>query len=206
MRVRFRLLAVLLITISPALPALAAGPLVILIGTPAAGKTTQAGFLHREFGMTVISADDLIANNKDQFERYKKPTITGVEPRLDSALNALIEDAVKKADIDKGVVIDGYPSSKPQGDFLVGLRDKLKLPKALVIHLQIPDGEARKRLTQQKATDIDQQLKDYHREFDFAALYFPNTDIQTVDATKSPEMVTEEIRKLLAARGFSKSK
>jgi adenylate kinase len=198
MRVRFRLLFCLFAAL-PAFPALAAGPLVILIGTPGAGKTAQAEILHRDLGMTVITADTLVANNRDRFERYRNPIITGVEPRLDPALNTLVEDALEKADLSKGVVIDGYPASKPQGDYLVTLRDKLKLPKALVIHLKISDDEARKRLAQEKATDIDQQLKDYHREFDFADMYFPNADIQNVDASKSPEAVAAEIRQLVEA-------
>lgn len=191
--------SLLLILFLLALPAFADGPFVILIGAPAAGKSTQAEILHRDLGMTVISSEDLITQNRDRFERYKNPVLTGVEPRLDPALDTLVEDQLTKADRSKGIVIDGYPASKPQGDYLVTLRDKLKLPKALVIHLKLSDDEIRKRLSQQKAADIDQQLKDYHREFDFANLYFPNTEIQTVDASQPPAVVAAEIRKLLTA-------
>ncbi len=201
MHVRF-FLAIL--ATSLALPATAAGPFVILIGAPASGIPALADILHRDFGMTVISADDLIANNRDRFERYKKPVLTGVEPRLDPALNTLVEDALTQADLSKGVVLEDYPASKPQGDYIAGLREKLKLPKPLVVHLRIPDDEARKRLSQQKAADIDQQLKDYHREFDHANLYFPDADLQSVDATKPPEVVATEIRKMMADRGFLK--
>lgn len=160
--------------------------------------------LRRDYGMAVISADELIENNKEKFQRYKNPAITGVEPLLDPAMNGLVEAALRSADLSKGVVIAGYPASAEQGDFLTRLREKLNLPRALVIKLDIPDDEVRKRLTQEGATDIAQQLKDYHREFDFAYLYFPEAKIETVDGTKSREEVSAEIQKLLAAGGVNK--
>jgi len=194
----------LLILVALALPATAAGPVLVLIGPPSSGKTTQAEILHRDLGMAVISADDLIARNPGRFQRFKNPTLTGVEPRLDPALNALVEKALQNTDLTRGVVLDGYPAAVEQGQYLAGLREKLKLPRALVIHLQIPDAEVVKRLRQKKAVDVDQQLKDYHREFDFAKTYFPETDLQTVDGTKSPDAIAAEIRKLLQARGLMK--
>lgn len=198
---RVNLSQILVVLVALALPASAAGPLLLLIGAPSSGKTTQAQILQRDLGMVVISAEDLIARNQDRFQRFKNPTLTGVEPRLDPALNALIEQALRNTDLTRGVVLDGYPAAITQGEYLTNLREKLDLPKALVIHLQIPDAEVRKRVGQQKAADTDQQLKDYHREFDFAKTYFPEADIQTVDGTKSPAAVAAEIRKLLQSRG-----
>jgi len=63
------------------------------------------------------------------------------------------------------------------------------------MHLRVPDDVVRERLKQQKRADLDQELKDYHREFDFAREYF--ADIRDIDGTKKPEVVAEEIRKLL---------
>jgi adenylate kinase len=202
---RLRFLHVLFALLALALPAWSAdGPILILIGSPSAGKSTQAEILHKDYGMTVISADDLIAHNRDRFQKFNNPILTGVDPNLDPALNSLVEQALQDADRTHGVVLDGYPSSTSQGDFLVKLREKMNLPRALVIHLQIPDDEVRKRLAQRGATDIDQQLKDYHREFDFAKTYFPQTDLQTIDGTQSPEAVAAAIRKLLTDRGITK--
>ena len=47
------------------------------------------------------------------------------------------------------------------------------------------------------ARDVEQELKDYHREFDFVRDYFPETDIRTVDGTKKVDAVAKEIAKLL---------
>ena len=175
----------------------AAGPLVVLIGPPGSGKSTQAEILKKERGMAIISADDLIARNQSKFQRFKNPSIQGIEPRLDAALNGLVEEALSNTDLSKGVVIDGYPAAKAQGDHLAKLRQNLELSKAVVIHLMVPDEVVRKRLAKQKRPDLEQQLKDYHRELDFAKEYFPEADIRVVDGTKKASAVAKEIRKLL---------
>src|SRR6185369_15159759 len=78
-----------------AVGAQAAGPLIILIGPPASGKTTQAEILQKERGMTVISVEDLIAQNARMLEKVRRPEIHGVEPRLDPALNRLIDERIR---------------------------------------------------------------------------------------------------------------
>lgn len=175
----------------------AAGPIVILIGAPGAGKSTQAEILRKERGMTVISADALIEANRDQFQRFKNPLLNGVDPRLDPALNPLIEQALRTADPSKGIVIDGYPASVTQGNFLTELRAKMELPKALVIHLKISDSEARKRNSGMNAAELSQELKNYHREVDFAGTYFPNTDLREIDGMRKSADVAKDIAKML---------
>ncbi len=173
------------------------GPVVVLVGPPGAGKTTQANMLKNEFGMVVIDPDQLIAENRSAFAKYNEPGITGVEPRLDPAMNPLVEARLHSLDLSKGVVLDGYPAAKDQGDYLGKVIADLNLPRPFVIVLNVPDDVARKRLEAENAKDIDQGLKDYHREFDFAHLYFPQVDIHDVDGTKAPGKVAGEIRKLL---------
>jgi adenylate kinase family enzyme len=194
---RFAPLGVLTIGLSLLAFAQPAGQIVVMIGPPGSGKTTQTEILRKERGMAVISADDLIARNREAFAKFRNPQIQGVEPRLDPALNRLVEEALRSADLSKGLILDGYPAAKNQGDYLTVLREKYNLPKPVVIHLHVPDSVVRQRLKNQKRTDLDQELKDYHREFDFAREYFPETDIREVDGTKKPAVVAREIRKLL---------
>jgi adenylate kinase len=170
-------------------------PFIILVGPPGAGKTTQAEILHKELGMAVISADDLIRRNPQQFEKFKNPEIQGVEPRLDPALNRLMDQALASTDRSKGVILDGYPAAKIQGDYLSTLQSKYGLKKPLVIHLRVPDEVVKKRLAVQTRPDLQQELKDYHRELDFVRDYFPQTDIRDIDGTKSISQVAKEIRR-----------
>jgi adenylate kinase len=191
-----RHLGVLIFLAGLSSPTLAAGPVVLIVGPPGSGRTTQAEFLKKELGMTVIAADDLIARNHDKLQKYKVPELQGVDPHLDPALNGLVEEAMASADLSKGVVLDGYPASKIQGDFLASLREKFHLQHSVVIHLSVPDDVVRKRLKDSKR-DLEQELKDYHREFDFLRLYFPDANIRSVDGTKDRGHVAKEIRKIV---------
>jgi adenylate kinase family enzyme len=189
-------LPVLVFWAAVAVPLHAAGVIVLLIGPPGSGRTTQAEFLRKDLGMPVIAVDDLIARNQHKFQKYKTPALNGIDPRLDPALNDLVEEALRTADLSNGVVLDGYPASKIQGDSLTAIRQKLDLSRAVVIHLSAPDDVVRKRLKGQ-SRDVEQELKDYHREFDFVRQYFPTADIRTLDATKEPAEVARQIRKVL---------
>ena len=180
-----------------AFPALAAGPIVLIVGPPGSGRTTQAEFLRKDLGMTVIAADDLIAHNRQKFQKYRIRNLEGVDPHLDPAMDALVEEALTKADSSKGVVLDGYPASKIQGDFLTGLRQKLQLPQPIVIHLSVPDNVVRSRLSGQQRPQLEQEIKDYHREFDFVRDYFPEANIRSIDGTRSPADIAKEISKIV---------
>ena len=183
-----------------ALPLYSAGPLLLLVGPPGSGRSTQAALLSKDLGMPVISVDDLIARNPGKFQKKLPSASTLADPRLDPALNDLVAEALRAMDLSKGVLLDGYPASKAQADFLQSVRAPLGLPPPIVIQLNAPDDVVRKRLKGQ-SRDIEQEIKDYHREFDFITTYFPQADIRTVDATKKPADVTKEIRKSLEKAG-----
>ena len=42
--------------------------------------------------MALISSDNLIEQNPQAFEKFRHPAIHGMEPRLDPALNRLVEE------------------------------------------------------------------------------------------------------------------
>ena len=173
------------------------GPVVVLIGAPGSGKTTQAGILSKERGMAVISAADLISRNQQSFAKFKQPNIQGLEPRVDPALNGLVEEALKSINSTSGVLLDGYPAASNHGAYFFELAKKLNLAKPIVIHLQIPDDVARKRLKSRKDSNLEQDLKDYHRELDFAREYFTQVTIHDIDGTKKPAAIAGEIRAIL---------
>jgi adenylate kinase family enzyme len=182
-----------------ALGAQTAGPLIVLIGPPASGKTTQAQILEKERGIAVISVEDLIAQNRQKFQKFSHPEIQGVEPRLDPVLNRLVDERLRAVQRTKGVILDGYPASKEQGDHLTSLIAEFQLSGPIVLQLHVSDAEVRKRAAKTSAQDVEQGLKDYHRELDFAKTYFPQANIHEIDGSKRPAEVAKEISKVLAS-------
>src|SRR5690349_6811920 len=167
----------ILLAVAGVAGAQSAGPLIVLIGPPVSGKTTQAQILQKERGMAVISVEDLIAQNREAFEKLRRPQIQGVEPRLDPIVNRLMDERLRSIDRSKGVILDGYPASKDQGDHLTALIAEFQFSRPIVLQLRVSDGEVRKRGRNRGRQNIEQELKDYHRELDFAQTYFPQTSI-----------------------------
>jgi len=153
--------------------------------------------LQKDLGLAVIAADELIKKNPDKFQKNRIPSLQGVDTHLDPAMNDLVEKALTSTDLSKGVVLDGYPASKTQGDFLTTLRGKFDMSRATIIHLAVPDDVVRKRLAGQTGRDIEQELKDYHREFDFLQQYFPDADIHTLDAARPAAEIAKQIRTIV---------
>ena len=149
--------------------------------------------------MAVISVEDLIAQNRQAFEKFRRPEIQGVEPRLDPALNRLVEQRLRAIDRSKGVVLDGYPASKEQGDHLTSLIPSFTSPAQSSCSFVSPIRKCGNGASKSGSQDVEQGLKDYHRELDFAQTYFPQAKIHEIDGSKPAPKVAKEIRKVLAS-------
>jgi adenylate kinase family enzyme len=118
---------------------------------------------------------------------------------VDPALNNLFLKRLEKTDLSKGLLLDGYPSTKDHGDFFLKLGPEKGLKKPLILKLDLSDDAVRQRLKGQNVDQIEQDLKDYHRETDFLSAYFPGADIVKIDASKKENEVFEQIRKAIDA-------
>jgi adenylate kinase family enzyme len=171
----------------------------ILLGPPSSGKTTQATRIQKRYGFALITREQLMKDDPSVQARQKQPDIQGIEPRVDPALNTLFLKRLEKTDVSKGLLLDGYPSTKDHGDFLVKVGPQKGLKKPLILKLELSDDVVRQRMKGQKAEQIEQDLKDYHRETDFLHAYFPEAEIVTIDASRSESQVFEQISKVIDA-------
>ena len=179
------------------------GPLVLLIGPPGSGKSTQGAKVAQKWGLPLVSVEDLIEENQDVIHKLRESGIKGIEPETDPVINQFFEERLKRGDLVKGAVLDGYPSTKDHGDFLTRMVQAGQLPDPVVIQLEISDEEVRKRMAKVPGSNmasVEQRLKDYHREMDMVRLYFPNADITSVDGSKKPNRVNKNINKLLKSK------
>lgn len=175
------------------------GPVILLIGPPGSGKSTQASALAKKRSLPVISVESLIQQDPGAFEKNRTKGITGLARDSDPFLNHLFAMRLEQPGLTGGFILDGYPATKDHADFIAKLATEGRLPKsALVLQLDIPDDVARKRMAGQPGADsLEQRLKDYHREMDMVRLYFPNADIQTIDARPKSGDVSRKIESIL---------
>jgi len=159
-------------------------PLVIvLIGPPGSGKTTQAGFLNGKYGFPVVNVDDLRSKNAG------------------AKLDELVRRRIQSVDVSKGFILDGYPSTHAEADNLAKLVNELKLPAPVILQLDVPDDVVKKRLAgKEKADALQKRLDRYHQEMDLVRQYYPQADIWTVIGTRSIKEVSATIVSLIQDR------
>jgi len=182
-----RCLLVWLAWMLPAWAQQAAKPLVIvLIGPPGSGKTTQAAFLNPRYKLPVIARDHLAK----------------IAP---TAIDTALRTGVRELEHRRGFVLDGYPATRAEADYLAALVKELKLPDPLVIQLDVPDEEVRARLKKRGLPEdtpakVEAGLARYKSELSLVRSYYPKADIWTIDGTRAPSGVSATIESLIAGR------
>lgn len=182
------------------------GRIVLLIGPTGSGKSTQAEFLKKRFGILIIAVDELIQANPAALAKFRRQGITPGPPQLNPGVDSLVAEKLGTLDLSKGVVLDGYPASKDQADHLAVLVAKLNLPPPIVIQIDLPDDVVRQRLKERQRIDdkpelIEERLANYHREMDMIRAYYPEANIWIVDGAKPVAEVSSEIEAILNSTG-----
>jgi adenylate kinase len=152
----------------------------------------------------VISADELVKTNPDAVASIQTIGLAPIDPRQDLVMNRLVQAKLQAIDASKGFILDGYPATKGQADFLANLGQQIAHPPTLVLQLDVPDAVARKRLANSKTPGdrepmLSQAIADYHREMDFLKVYYPNANIKQVNANQKREKVAKAIKAIVDA-------
>lgn len=126
---------------------------IILLGPPGAGKGTQAKVITTKLAIPHISTGDIFRYN------ISNNTELGIEAKScidkghlvpDSVTNKMIEDRLAKDDCQKGFLLDGYPRTINQAEFLKKLLNKKNQDINLVIEIQLDEKEILTRLTNRR--------------------------------------------------------
>jgi adenylate kinase len=121
----------------------------ILLGAPGSGKGTQGATLSELYRIPTISTGDLlraeIAANTT-LGRQAKSVIAAGGLVSDDFVNDLVAKRIEHADCQGGFLLDGYPRSRAQAEFLDQLQAERHLPEPTVIHLDVPLELLKKRM------------------------------------------------------------
>jgi adenylate kinase len=110
--------------------------ILILLGPPGAGKGTQAKLLAQELQIPHISTGDMFRDHKARGTELGKQVDAimasgGLVP--DDVTNAMVKDRLSRPDVARGFILDGYPRTAAQAEYLDRLLVSLgrKIDRAL---------------------------------------------------------------------------
>ena len=118
---------------------------IVLIGIQGAGKSTQGNLLSERLGLPYLSTGHIfrqIAKEKTELGRKVKLIMTAGLLQPDDLTVQVVENYLSRPEYEKGYIIDGFPRTLEQ-------IEKFKNGVDKVVHINIPEEEALKRLADQ---------------------------------------------------------
>ncbi|HEX7622055.1 MAG TPA: adenylate kinase [Anaeromyxobacteraceae bacterium] len=102
--------------------------ILILLGPPGAGKGTQAKLLAQAYGVPHISTGDMFRDHKARGTELGKKIqaiMDAGELVTDDVTNAMVKDRLARPDVASGFILDGYPRTTAQAEYLEQLLQSL---------------------------------------------------------------------------------
>ncbi|MET3176680.1 UNVERIFIED_ORG: adenylate kinase [Arthrobacter sp. UYCu721] len=179
---------------------------MLIIGPPGSGKGTQAERISDRLGVVAISTGDIFRAN------VKGGTPLGVEARKymdsgdfvpDSVTNEMVRNRLSQDDAKEGFLLDGYPRTVAQVDYLDGILAAGEQKLGVVLQLTADDEELVSRLlgraretgrSDDNESVIRHRLDLYHQQTEAVVAKYAGRGILTeVDGIGGIEVVTDRV-------------
>lgn len=176
---------------------------ILLVGPPGSGKSTQAAFLAKKYGIPAFSMSDLLkkaisTSKKDPVAKALAAAIASGEVLPDEEAAELIRRRLVRSDTPKGFILDGFPATAVQAKSLDRILQDQRLPKAVVVVLDAPDDVIRKRMLARKRVDdtpdnIDRRIREFRDQAALLAGWASQTHVVRVKADAKVADVSKQI-------------
>jgi len=121
-----------------------------MLGAPGAGKGTQAVVLSEKFNIPHISTGDIFRSNIKNGTELGKKAKEYIDKGLlvpDEITIDIIKDRLKQPDCKNGFVLDGFPRTIPQAEYLDKALDDMGIMLDAVINIFVADEEIVRRMS-----------------------------------------------------------
>ena len=117
--------------------------ILILLGPPGAGKGTQAKMLAAELRVPHISTGDMFRDHKARGTELGKKVQAIMDSGglvTDDVTNAMVKDRLERPDVANGFILDGYPRTVAQADYLGQLLASTRRGPPRVLSYEVPEA------------------------------------------------------------------
>ncbi len=124
------------------------GP-VLMLGAPGVGKGTQAQLLMAEFNIPQISTGDLLREHRKNHTKLGMLADELMSKGLlvpDDLVNDMVAERFKQPDTEHGYILDGYPRTINQAEWLDTQLVAYLLP-VVAVHIVVPQRVLLERIT-----------------------------------------------------------
>ncbi len=124
--------------------------ILILLGPPGAGKGTQAKLLAAELGVPHISTGDMFRDHKSRGTEIGKQVQAIMDAGglvTDAITNAMVKERLSRPDLASGFILDGYPRTPAQAEFLDRLLRSMGRSITRTLSYEVPEETLVERLS-----------------------------------------------------------
>lgn len=123
---------------------------LVLLGPPGAGKGSQAELLVQRYALPHISTGDMfraaVKNGSALGNKAKEYMERGLLVP-DEVTNGIVAERLSQSDAQTGFLLDGYPRTVSQAEFLEDVLEKSNRQLTAVIDIEVPDDVIIRRLS-----------------------------------------------------------
>lgn len=122
---------------------------IIFFGPPGSGKGTQAKLISDKFKILHLSTGDILReklNDGDELSEQLKKIMSSGNLVSDNLLNKIIAEKLTSKKCKDGFILDGYPRTLAQSDFLLSFLEKNNLIIDYIIDFKINFEIVQKRI------------------------------------------------------------
>jgi adenylate kinase len=130
---------------------------IVLLGSPGAGKGTQAKVISKKFDIPHISTGDILRNEIKGGSRLGKKAAGFVESGKlvpDGIIIEIIKNEISQGKSKNGFLMDGFPRNLEQALMFSDLLDKLGIRLDKVINIDVSKEEIIERLSKRRICSV----------------------------------------------------
>lgn len=175
--------------------------MILLMGPAGAGKSLQGHQLADQYGYAYISTGEIfrvLITGKRRNEMLEGKLLS------DEEVIRVVDKVLELIDTKEQFILDGFPRTKPQIDWLLGECKKGRFGLPVVINLEVPEDVVHERLHKRgRLDDTDEAISYRHQQYQAVTrpimAYMKNKGLEVfdVDAGRDPQVVHRDILRSL---------